>query len=457
MSLEKVGTHHNPSDILTKFVQASVLGNHLPKLNLFRDSAVSQVFKVSCIVRVHGLQSHRESQVADQRLSRLHQVCAQHQGQVFMINFEAFQGQQDLVVQRFKSASRRIQRAFTPPPPRRGSENQDSSHSDIQTQIQENQNHVNQNVAATSRWWAFIALIMSIMHFVVQGYPFSVAMFKRVKQFAIMLVNVNQVSVTIIAITNQRRRQGQRRSQTRLSGHTRQSRLQYLCTFILFSHNFSALFATCILIVLHFVSSNQSLSQSSCLTAVSNSVESFHSRLKLSRVLSLSSVASVVSLSCHLHFQNGSIKSADNNRSSSSGGSITSEHDYRSWQVPVIRHALSQVESTQKDQELQRVMEHVIVDVPQGTSVDREEHLLKCLVKSMMADHPQQWDDHNGDIRHFISRFKHYQGDFETLFKVSQGHDRCFLVFVRIRISVLADLRMGQITSNGKWTQGSSG
>ena len=33
MSLEKVGTHHNPSDILTKFVQASVLGNHLPKLS----------------------------------------------------------------------------------------------------------------------------------------------------------------------------------------------------------------------------------------------------------------------------------------------------------------------------------------------------------------------------------------------------------------------------------------
>ena len=220
MSLEKVGTHHNPSDILTKFVQASVLGNHLPKLNLFGDSAVSQVVKVSSIVHVHGLQSHRESQVADQRLSRLHQVCAQHQGQVFMINFEAFQGQQDLVVQRLKSASRRIQRAFTPPPPRRGSENQDSSQSDIQTQIEENQNHVIQNVAATSRWWAFIALIMSIMHFVVQGYQFSVAMFKRAKQFTIMFVNVNQESVTIFAIINQRRRQGQRRSQTRLSGHT---------------------------------------------------------------------------------------------------------------------------------------------------------------------------------------------------------------------------------------------
>ena len=35
MSLEKVGTRHNPSDVPTKFVQSSVLGNHLPKLNLF--------------------------------------------------------------------------------------------------------------------------------------------------------------------------------------------------------------------------------------------------------------------------------------------------------------------------------------------------------------------------------------------------------------------------------------
>ena len=143
MSLEKVGTHHNPADILTKFVQASVLGNHLPKLNLFRDSSLSQVFKVSSIVRVHGLQSHRGSHVEDQRLARLHQVCAQHQGQVCMINFEVFQNQQDLVIQRFRSASSRIRRAFTPPPPRRGSENQDSSHSDVQMQIQEN--HVIQN------------------------------------------------------------------------------------------------------------------------------------------------------------------------------------------------------------------------------------------------------------------------------------------------------------------------
>ena len=109
MSLEKVGTHHNPSDVLTKFVQASVLGNHLPKLNLFKDPSVSQVFKVSSgVVKITPVQgSHRElrgSHVEDQRLARLHQVCAQHQGQVCLINFEAFQDQQDFMIQRFRSS-----------------------------------------------------------------------------------------------------------------------------------------------------------------------------------------------------------------------------------------------------------------------------------------------------------------------------------------------------------------
>ena len=75
-------------------------------------------------------------------------------------------------------------------------------------------------------------------------------------------------------------------------------------------------------------------------------------------------------------------------------------------QIPVIRHALSQVESTQKDQGLQRVVEQVTVN----TQPNGEEHLLKCLIKSQMADHPQQWDDHCGDIRYFIGNFKHYLG-----------------------------------------------
>ena len=116
MSLEKAGTHHNPSDVLRKFVQASVLGNHIPKLNLFKDHSLSQVFKVgSGVAKITSVQgSHRavrESHDKDQRLARLyHQVCdqaAQHQGQVCMINFEAFQDHQDFTVQRFESASGR--------------------------------------------------------------------------------------------------------------------------------------------------------------------------------------------------------------------------------------------------------------------------------------------------------------------------------------------------------------
>ena len=252
----------------------------------------------------------------------------------------------------------------------------------MQIQENQNQNHVIQNVSATSRWWAFITLIMSIMHFVVQGYQFSVAMLKRVKQFTIMLVNVNQVSVTNIAIISQRRRQGQRRSQTRLSGHMRQSRLQYLCTFILFS----ALFATCILIVLHFMSSNQSSSQSSCLTAVSNSVESFHSQVL--HPLSASVVTFTSRMAASSQQQQTTTEAAAQVAQSLQSMTIAhgkNEELNNNPQVPVIRHALSQVESTQKDQELQRVMDHVIVDVSQGTSADREEHLLRCLVKSMMG------------------------------------------------------------------------
>ena len=36
LELKKVGTHFNPSDVLTKYVPASVLGQHLPRLNIFK-------------------------------------------------------------------------------------------------------------------------------------------------------------------------------------------------------------------------------------------------------------------------------------------------------------------------------------------------------------------------------------------------------------------------------------
>ena len=208
---------------------------------------------------------------------------------------------------------------------------------------------------------------MSIMHFVVQGYQLSSAMFKKVKQFTFMLVNVKQVSVTIIAIIDQRRRQVQGRNQSR---QTRQSGLQYLCTFILFS----ALFATCILIVFHFMSSNPSSSQSSCLTAVSNSVESYHSQVL--HLLSASVVTFTSRMTAAPQPVNEAAAQVARSIQSMTAAHAVNEELNNDAQAPVVRHALSQVESTQKDQELQRVMEQVRVN----TQPNREEHLLKCLI-----------------------------------------------------------------------------
>ena len=350
MSLAKVGTHHSPSDVLTKFVQSSVLGNHLPKLNLFKDSSVTQVFKASSdlvgITPIQGFhRDHRGSHVEDQRLARLYHVCAQPQGQVCMINFEAFQCHQEFMIQRFKSASGRLRRALTPPTPRRGSESSENSgHSNVQMQIQEDKNHVvNQNVSATSRWWSFIALTMSLMHYLVQGYQLSVVMIKKVKQITVMFVNVNQVFVTIIAIINRRKRQGQRRNQSR---QTRLSGLQYLCTFILFN----ALFATCVFIAFRFMSFNQTSSQSSCLTAVSHSVESYSSQvfhlLSTSVVTLISGMAAAAQSTATV---NEAAALVAKSLQSMAIAHAKNEELNNDAQVPIIRHALSRVESTQKD------------------------------------------------------------------------------------------------------------
>ena len=57
ISIEKVGTHHNPSsDVLTKFVQAAVLGQHLPKFKFFKDPALLQVLEYGL-----GVEKSRQS------------------------------------------------------------------------------------------------------------------------------------------------------------------------------------------------------------------------------------------------------------------------------------------------------------------------------------------------------------------------------------------------------------
>ena len=331
--MKKVGTHHNPSDVLTKSVQSSVLGNHLPKLNLFRDSSLSQVFKVSSIVSVHGLHSHRGSHVEDQRLAQLHQVCAQHQGQVCVINFEVFQNQQDLVIQRFRSASGRIRRAFTPPPPRRGSENQDSGHSDVQVQIQENQNHVIQNVSAIRK--------IKIMSFRMSQRPADGGHSLRSSR--------QSYTSWCKGISSQLR--SSIRGEDRFKEGVNQDNQE--------------VFATCILIVFRFMSSNQSSSQSSCLTAVSNSLESYHSQVL--HLLSASVVNFTSRMAAAPQPVNEAAASVAKSVQSMAAAHTKNEELNNNAQAPIVRHALSQVESTQKDQELQHVMDHVTVNTQPNT------------------------------------------------------------------------------------------
>ena len=54
--------------MLTKFVQAAVLGQHLPKLNLFKEPALSQVFKYGLgVEKIKALKSEKEDVTVKQK------------------------------------------------------------------------------------------------------------------------------------------------------------------------------------------------------------------------------------------------------------------------------------------------------------------------------------------------------------------------------------------------------
>ena len=124
MSLEKAGTHHNPSDVLTKFVQAAVLGQHLQKLNLFEDPSLSQVFKYGLgMETVKTVESEKEDVTvkgnanfcANHAPSRVYQQAySQHhdqrfvQGHVCMLNFDSFEDHRE------RDSYSEIQACFTP-------------------------------------------------------------------------------------------------------------------------------------------------------------------------------------------------------------------------------------------------------------------------------------------------------------------------------------------------------
>ena len=329
-------------------------------------------------------------------------------------------------------ASVKIRRAFTPPP-RRGSDDSDhsddNSHIQMPIQVQEADQNVRnafiQNVS-DSQMVVIHSDHHTIMHVTVQCYQFITRMVMKAKQIIVLSVNVNQDWTIIMTVIDQRRRQVQRRNQSRQS---RPSDLyQYLCTFVLFS----VLFAICVFIVTRLMPFNPSSSHSSCLAAVSNSVESSaHSQVL--RQLSTSLSASVATfISRMAASQQTSASAMVGKVAASVAKSIQSltvahakhEEVNNDAQAQVICHALSAIESTQKDHEFQRVIEQVTVN----TGRSRQEHLLKILIKAQMADQPQQWEDHSSDVRHFTESFKYFQGEFETLFNVSQGFDRDYIV-----------------------------
>ena len=162
------------------------------------------------------------------------------------------------------------------------------------------------------------------------------------------------------------------------------------------------------------------------------------SRLKLSRVSSSSAsfasvVSFVVSCSCHPHLKNGSMSGSINLNlstigwwSGSSSCQVNSEPHRLSQQAwgaqqqwssldhPLSRrYALCSADATQKHQEFQRVIEQVKMD-----------SLLRRLIKSQMAESPQQWDDHSFYVRHFIGSFAEFQETSRhssTSTKVSTG------------------------------------
>ena len=81
LELKKVETHFNPSDILTKYVPASVLGQHLPQLNIFKvpSQRSNQFFCQHTHVNqfsVHPTLSHPQHHLHRSRRRRCQSSCS---------------------------------------------------------------------------------------------------------------------------------------------------------------------------------------------------------------------------------------------------------------------------------------------------------------------------------------------------------------------------------------------
>ena len=119
LELKKVGTHFNPSDILTKYVPASVLGQHLPRLNIFK---VPFQRSKSVLLSAHTGQSVQcSSHPQPPSTSTSSRSTTPLSVFMFSVNFD----HQEHLRQRLRQASRSIKRVLTPP--RRGSGDQESN------------------------------------------------------------------------------------------------------------------------------------------------------------------------------------------------------------------------------------------------------------------------------------------------------------------------------------------
>ena len=137
LELKKVGTHFNPSDVLTKYVPASVLGQHLPRLNIFKVHSQRSKSVLLSAQTGQSVQCSSHPQPPSTSTSSITPTPLS----VFM--FSVNLDHQEHLRQRLSQASRRIKRVLTPP--RRGSGDQESialrrqhvSHQD--SEVQENQ------------------------------------------------------------------------------------------------------------------------------------------------------------------------------------------------------------------------------------------------------------------------------------------------------------------------------
>ena len=182
LELKKVGTHFNPSDVLTKYVPASVLGQHLPRLNIFK--VRSQKSKSVLLSAQAGQSVQCSSHPQPPSTSTSSITSTPLSVFMFSVNFD----HQEHLRQRLSQASRSIRRVLTPP--RRGSGDQESSAlrrqhvSHQESEVQENQDsnaevresvhedsdssvhgqrHVPpQNHESTSQWSSWIRSCLSV-------------------------------------------------------------------------------------------------------------------------------------------------------------------------------------------------------------------------------------------------------------------------------------------------------